>query len=110
MKELEKRPTDSEENSQNLQHSHDAEYGKEHSMLIHFAKGTRLHRFTAEKLADHCLPTTISGLQKKHAIKFSREWVEVPNRFKQTTRVRLYFLEGDNLTKARAIVSKRVRQ
>jgi hypothetical protein len=88
---------------------HDTEPGKEESMLIHFAQGKRLHRFSAERLADHCLPSTVSSLQRKHSIEFSREWVEVPNRFRKQTRVKLYYLQGEHLFKAQAIVSGRVK-
>lgn len=88
---------------------HVTELGKEESMLIHFAQGKRLHRFSAERLADHCLPTTISDLQRKHSISFSREWVEVQNRFNRPTRVKLYYLQGENLRKALEIVSRRAK-
>ena len=86
------------------------ELGKEESMLIHFAQGKRLHRFSAERLADHCLPTTVSDLQRKHSITFSREWIEVQNRFNRPTRVKLYFLEGENLSKAQRIVYRRAKR
>jgi hypothetical protein len=86
---------------------HHTELGKEESMLIHFAQGKRLHRFSAERLADHCLPSTVSSLQRKYSIEFSREWVEVQNRFKKKTRVKLYYLQGEDLLKAQAIVSGR---
>ena len=85
------------------------ELGKEESMLTHFAEGKRLHRFSAELLADHCLPTTISDLQRKHAISFTREWVEVQNRFNRPTRVKLYYLQGENLAKAQDIVGRRAK-
>lgn len=78
--------------------------GKLSRMLSVFASGQRLHRFTAEKIADHCLPTTISDLQARYSLSFSRDWLTVPNRFGSETRVRVYWLEGDNLERAQAII------
>ena len=79
--------------------------GKLRSMLEYFAQGQRLHRFQAERLGDHCLPTTISDLQKRHGIYFDRETVSVPNRFGSETSVSQYWLAGQNLEKVREIVS-----
>lgn len=109
MTDLNKLPPATEGNSLNTMPRNCTEIGKEESMLIHFAQGKRLHRFSAEHLADHCLPTTVSDLQRKHSITFSREWVEVQNRFNGTTRVKLYYLQGDNLSKAQEIVSRRAK-
>lgn len=107
MTDLKKLPPAKEGNPKYTQTPHNTELGKEESMLTHFAQGERLHRFSAERLADHCLPSTVSSLQRKHLISFSREWVEVQNRFKKPTRVKLYFLQGEHLVKAQAIVSGR---
>jgi hypothetical protein len=74
--------------------------GKLDAMFLRFAKGERHHRFSAESIGDHCIPTTVSDLQKRHAIYFSRKLVKVPNRFGSQTSVMFYWLEGDNLTKA----------
>lgn len=109
MRNLKKLPPATEGNPDNTMPPHHTEPGKEESMLIHFAQGKRLHRFSAERLADHCLPSTVSSLQRKHSIRFSREWVEVQNRFKKPTRVKLYFLQGEHLHKAQAIVSRRAK-
>lgn len=77
--------------------------GKLKSMLCRFAQGERYHRFSAESVGDHCLPTTISDLQKKYSIYFERKFVAVPNRFGSKTSVMLYWLQDDSLTKARLI-------
>jgi hypothetical protein len=79
------------------------EAGKLESMLYRFAEGKKYHRFSAETVGDHCLPTTISDLQKRHPIYFSRRFMKVPNRFGSETSVMLYWLEGDSLIKARLI-------
>lgn len=78
--------------------------GKELSMLRRFACGERYHRFSAERLGDHCLPTTISDLQRMHGLYFSRERIKIRNRFGSTTRAMLYWLEGANLERARKIL------
>jgi hypothetical protein len=77
--------------------------GKLASMFYRFARGERHHRFSAEVVGDHCLPTTISDLQKKHTIYFERKFIRVPNRFGSMTPVKLYWLEGDSLIRARLL-------
>lgn len=78
-------------------------HGKLVSMLHRFAEGKQYHRFSAEVVGDHCLPTTISDLQKRHSIYFERKFVQVPNRFGTKTSVMLYWLQGDSLAKAQLL-------
>lgn len=77
--------------------------GKLESMLKRFASGARLHRFQAEKVGDHCLPTSVADLQSRHSIKFSRKRVKVPNRFGSETSVCECWLDGESLMRAREI-------
>lgn len=77
--------------------------GKLESMFRSFAEGKKYHRFTAEVAGDHALPSTISDLQKKHGVFFNRRRVKVKNRFGGRTSVSLYWLEAENLAKARRI-------
>lgn len=84
--------------------------GKLFQMLRHFAEGKRLQRFQAEQFGDHCLHTTVSSLQMKYQIRFEREWVRVPNRFNGETRVKHYWLAGDDLQKARLAATVEVRK
>lgn len=77
--------------------------GKLDSMLFRFAQGKSYHRFSAELVGDHCLPTTISDLQKRHDIYFERKRVKVKNRFGTFTPVCLYWLSGKSLLKAQQI-------
>jgi hypothetical protein len=79
------------------------ESGKLDSMLYRFALGEKYHRFIAETVGDHCLPTTISDLQKRHPIYFERKFIKVPNRFGSKTSVMLYWLKDESLIKARLI-------
>jgi hypothetical protein len=81
---------------------------KQRAMLERFASGERFHRFEAERVGDHCLPSTVSEIETKYQISFSREWVAVRNRFGTSTRVVRYGLENESLAKARAIVSGEV--
>lgn len=73
---------------------------KEVGMLKRFVKGKSYHRFTAERLGDHCLHSTVSSLQKSFGVYFDRRRIEVPNRFGSTTRVMLYWLEDAQQEKA----------
>ena len=73
---------------------------KQDKMLKLFAEGKRLHRFQAERYGDHALHSTISSLQKKHGIYFERAFIQVETRHGMPTNVKLYWLEGLNLTKA----------
>lgn len=77
--------------------------GKQYSMLYLFAQGARLHRFEAERLGDHVLPSTVSDLQKSHGIHFNREMIKVPTRFGVEARVALYWLDGGHLERARKV-------
>ncbi len=94
----------------NHPHNKEKTPGKLITMLKAFAGGQKLHRFQAERLGDHCLHTTVSDLQIKHQITFSREWTKVPNRFRSITHVKNYWLDGENLERARVIlgISKEV--
>jgi hypothetical protein len=78
--------------------------GKQLHMLTVFANGKRHHRFSAELIGDHCLPSTISDLQKLYGITFARKMISVPNRFGGETSVMLYWLEGASLEIARRII------
>lgn len=73
-------------------------------MLRAFASGSRLQRFQAEMLGDHVLNSTVSDLQLRYGLYFSRKWTKVPNRFGKTTCVMSYWLEGKDLAGAKAIL------
>ena len=72
-------------------------------ILRHFATGARLHRFQAERLGDHCLPSTVARLQQVHPIVFQRQIEQVPTQFGTAARVAVYWLEGDSLKRAKEI-------
>ena len=85
---------------------HHSRPGKLDQMLATFAKGEKLNTFAARELGDTCLHTTVSGLQRRHGVSFSRDWQTVPGRF-GSVRVRVYWLQGEDLQKARRIVKAR---
>ena len=62
-----------------------------------------LNRFEAEKIGDHCLPSTISRLTKLHGLEFPRRLVRVPNRFGGETSVMEYRTSEDDKIKIREI-------
>lgn len=94
-------PKGSNTNQANNNLTASKDLGKLKSMLYRFANGARYHRFTAEQVGDHCLPTTITDLQKRYGILFDRKRVKVRNRFGTLTSVCLYWLSGNSLLKAR---------
>ncbi len=65
---------------------------KKDSILTALRHGS-LNRFEAERMGDHCLPTTIAELRSEgHVI--DGEWEEVPTRFGKSCRVKRYRLVG----------------
>jgi len=58
-----------------------------------------LTRFDAERLGDHCLNSTISGLSKQHGLEFPRRWVKVANRFGGETPCKEYSTSDEDKLK-----------
>ena len=81
--------------------------GKMATMLLAFYNGQKLHRFQAERLGDHCLPSTISTFANSHGLIFHRRMVKVPNRFGSTTSVKLYWLADESKDAARRFLETR---
>ena len=76
---------------------------KNHAMITAFiAAGLRgLNRFQAyREHHDSVLNSTISVLQRKYFVYFSRELESVPNFTGGTTRVMRYWLDDENMEKA----------
>ena len=57
-----------------------------------------LTRFDAERLGDHCLPSTISALSNQHGLEFPRRWIKVPNRFGGETLCKEYTTSDEDKT------------
>ena len=62
---------------------------KNNTILNALVEGS-LTRFDAERLGDHCLPSTISALSNQHGLEFPRRWIKVPNRFGGETLCKEY--------------------
>lgn len=63
------------------------------SSILAALRAHSLNRFEAERLGDHCLPTTIAELRSDGFV-IHDEWEEVPTRFNKTCRVKRYRLVG----------------
>lgn len=59
-------------------------------MILETLEKRSLNRFEAERIGDHCLNSTVSGLRKA-GHKIYDQWEVVETRFKPT-RVKRYFL------------------
>ncbi len=73
---------------------------KNFNIIKHFATSLSLHRFQAERLGDHVLPSTISELQKLHGMYFKREVISVHINYNCTTRFKKYWFAGEPLVNA----------
>lgn len=81
--------------------------GKLPRMLCVFASGMSLNTFQAKEMGDTCLHTTVSDLQARYGVHFERESEKISNRFGTTSRVMRYWLAGEQLEKAQAIINGR---
>lgn len=76
-------------------------------VLQTLATGRSLNRFDAERLHhDHCLNSTISGIEAM-GVKVARSPESVPGAFGKATHVKRYFLEADQVEKARELIASR---
>ena len=70
---------------------------KNNTILNALVEGS-LTRFDAERLGDHCLPSTISALSNQHCLEFPRRWIKVPNRFGGETLCKEYTTSDEDKT------------
>jgi len=70
---------------------------KNNTILNALVEGS-LTRFDAERLGDHCLPSTISALSNQHGLEFPRRWIKVPNRFCGETLCKEYTTSDEDKT------------
>lgn len=76
-------------------------------ILAAFLRGEEMHRFSAEtRHSDHCLPSTVSELQRKGVVIRRRD-ISVPGYRGQLAHVALYWLDlaPENVAKARALLA-----
>lgn len=77
-----KKATHSEEqSSQSHGNSNTTPPTKIARVLRHLLSGKTLIRFEAERIGDHCLPSTISTLTHSYGLAFSRTQEKAPNRW-----------------------------
>jgi len=62
-------------------------FNKQSRILAHLLAGNSLNRVEAERMGDHCLPSTISALASRYGVLFQSEPEQMPNRFGGVTRV-----------------------
>ena len=74
------------------------------TILKHFATGRTLHRFQAEKIGDHTLNSSISGITRAYGLIFKSEWIKVPTNYDKPARVKKYWLEDEHLAKAQLLI------
>ena len=70
---------------------------KNNTILNALVEGS-LTRFDAERLGDHCLPSTISALSNQHGLEFPRRWIKVPNRCGGETLCKEYTTSDEDKT------------
>ena len=66
---------------------------KESTILAIMRAGQSLNRFEAERLGDHCLPSTIATLRSK-GYQFTDEWEWVKTSFNKEVHVKRYCYIG----------------
>lgn len=74
-------------------------------LLAHLLAGASVNRFEAERLGDHCLPSTVAVLANRHALGFQRQPEKVPNRFGKPCHVIRYSLPANEHDKARKVLA-----
>lgn len=81
-------------------------------VLAHLLTGASIIRFEAERLGDHCLPSTVAKLANDYSLVFQRQPEKVPNRWGKPCLVTRYSLPASERDKARkvlALVNRRGR-
>lgn len=73
-------------------------------ILAHLISGASINRFEAERMGDHCLPSTIAVLANRYQLELKRQPERVPNRFGSMTRVTRYSLPGSEQDKAHRVL------
>jgi len=76
---------------------------KEFTIIQHLLLGNSLHRFEAEALGDHCLPSTISIIVRKYDLNIPRKMVQVSTRFNSITSVMRYWFSEEDKVKMNSL-------
>ncbi len=74
-------------------------------ILAHLLTGASINRFEAERLGDHCLPSTVAVLANRHGLIFQRQQERVPNNWGAPCPVTRYSLPTSEHKRARAALA-----
>lgn len=74
-------------------------------ILAHLLAGASINRFEAERLGDHCLPSTVAVLANRHGLIFQRQRERVPNHWGKPCDVTRYSLPPSEHDKARKVLA-----
>lgn len=73
-------------------------------VLAHLLSGASINRFEAERIGDHCLPSTIAVLANHYGLTIERKQERVPNRWGAPCTVTRYSLPPSQHKRARAVL------
>ena len=73
-------------------------------VLAHLLSGASINRFEAERIGDHCLPSTIAALAINYGLTIERKQERVPNRWGAPCTVTRYSLPPSQHKRARAVL------
>ena len=73
-------------------------------ILAHLLTGASLNRFEAERMGDHCLPSTVAALANRHGLTFQRRAERVPNGWGEPCDVTRYSLPPCERKRARIVL------
>ena len=74
-------------------------------ILAVLRSGISLNRFEAERIGDHCLPSTVSELGRCHGLIIDRHFEHVPNRWGDPCLVKRYNLPSSEYEKADKVLA-----
>ncbi len=78
-------------------------------ILSHMLTGASINRFEAERLGDHCLPSTIAVLANRDRLTFKRQPERVPNGWGAPCNVTRYSLPPSEYKRACAVLASMKR-
>ena len=73
-------------------------------ILEHLMTGASINRFEAERIGDHCLPSTIAALANRDGLMFTRRQESVPSRWGVSCIVTRYSLPSSQYEAARQVL------
>jgi hypothetical protein len=74
-------------------------------ILAILLSGISINRFEAERMGDHCLPSTISELGNCHGLIIDRHFERVPNRWGDPCQVKRYNLPSSERDKGHKVLA-----